>query len=136
MLIYMHFCVLWFLFGCLLCWFFVCLPFKQDLCCCCCCCCCCCITPCFLDLSIKTRFLLCHYATFLRLRRECHIRNSSNKVTICTNSYQNRMKFDLFRTSSKFSLTWVGVHSLQSSGCSQKYQEPECSLIYSVDRSN
>jgi hypothetical protein len=27
----------------------------------------------------------------------------------CTNSYPNRTQFELFQTSSKFSLTWVGV---------------------------
>jgi hypothetical protein len=96
-------------------WFFVCLVFKQYVC-------SCCITLCFSNIfSITHEFvLLCHYATFLKLRRECHIRNLFQKVVICTNSYQNRMQFDLFRTSSKLSLIWVGVHYLQSLGCSQK----------------
>jgi hypothetical protein len=41
-------------------------------------------------------------------------RISSKQVVICTNSYQHRMQFDLFRTSSKLWRTWVGVQSLQS----------------------
>jgi hypothetical protein len=32
------------------------------------------------------------------------------------------MEFDLFQTKPKLSLTWVGDHSLQSLGCSQKYK--------------
>jgi hypothetical protein len=45
---------------------------------------------------------------------------SSNNVSIWSNSYENPMQFDLFRTSSKFWHTWVGDHSLKSLGCSQK----------------
>jgi hypothetical protein len=55
--------------------------------------------------------LVYYYATFLRLKRKCHM--SSQKVAIRTNSYQHRMQVDLLRTSSKFWHTWVGVHSLQ-----------------------
>jgi hypothetical protein len=41
------------------------------------------------------------------------LRISSNKFSIWTNSYQHRMQFDLFQTSSKFWRTWVGVHVLR-----------------------
>jgi hypothetical protein len=44
----------------------------------------------------------CYYATFLRLRRECHIQNLLNQIVNCTNSYQHRTQFDLLRASSKF----------------------------------
>jgi hypothetical protein len=47
-----------------------------------------------------------YYATFLRLRRECHIQNLLEK-SFWTNSYQNPMQFDLFRTNSKSCRTWV-----------------------------
>jgi hypothetical protein len=38
------------------------------------------------------------------------LRISLKQVAIWNNSYQNPMQFDLFQSSSKFRLTWVGVH--------------------------
>jgi hypothetical protein len=69
----------------------------------------------------RSKHIFHYYATFLRLRRECHIRNLPEQIAIWTNSYKHPTQFDLFQTSSKFSLTWVGVHSLQSLGCSQQF---------------
>jgi hypothetical protein len=43
-----------------------------------------------------------YYATFLRLRRECRIRNLFETGRNLDNSYQHRMQFDLVQTSSKF----------------------------------
>jgi hypothetical protein len=40
-------------------------------------------------------------------------RNSTTNLAIWPNSYQNPMQFDLFPTSSKFRLTWVGLQSVQ-----------------------
>jgi hypothetical protein len=69
----------------------------------------------------KQNWVFCYYATFLRLRRECHIQNLLEQIAICTNPYQHRMLFDLFQTSSKCWLTWVGV-ACMSLGCFQKLQ--------------
>jgi hypothetical protein len=57
-------------------------------------------------------------------------RISSNKFVICTKSYQNRRRFDLFRTSSKFWRTDTNKKKgggRMSSGCSQKLQKGGCS---------
>jgi hypothetical protein len=51
-------------------------------------------------------------------------------VAIWTNSYQHPTQFDLFQTSSKLSLTWVGVQILQSLGCSQKLLIPLLLLYF------
>jgi hypothetical protein len=63
----------------------------------------------------RRRHQICYYATFLRLRRDCHtvFSISTNNCSIWPNFYQNPMQFDLFPTSSKFRLTWVRVQSLQ-----------------------
>jgi hypothetical protein len=98
-------------------WFVVCLLFEQYFCCwCCCCCCCCCITPFSNMFSVKTRFS--YYYAIMQHFSDCDgsaiFGISSKNTAISTNTYQHRMLFDLFRTSSMFSLIWVGVHSLMS----------------------
>jgi hypothetical protein len=59
-------------------------------------------------------------------------RISSNKVAVWNNSYQNPMQLDRFQTSSKFWLTWVGVHVLRVlSNITQK-----CCLINCINSSS
>jgi hypothetical protein len=69
-------------------------------------------------LIVCVFLVLCHSAAFLRLRRGCHIRNllepNRNLDQFLSTSDARWLVSD------QFEVTWVGVHSLQSLGCSQK----------------
>jgi hypothetical protein len=69
------------------------------------CCCFVCFVVCWCYVAIMQHFSDCDGSAIFRI--------SSTQIAICTNSYQHRMQFDLFQTSSKFWLTCVGVHVLR-----------------------